>query len=149
MTIIPFYKDEGRDGDRDFVQWDSVSLMSLLGVYVVLAYYETARKSPRYENKITAQEFDYDYVLSRFDELRSYKSDALHWNLTELTANLPLIAVKTKQAYERISRQTGVSLHSERGLDDRIKSLQRDAFSFRRESRSLAEAAQSREVRTV
>jgi len=77
VTVIPFCKDEGRDGDRDFVQWDSVSLMSLLGVYVVLAYYKTARKSPRYKNKITGQELDYDYVLSRFDELRESLRDRL------------------------------------------------------------------------
>src|SRR3990172_11987117 len=30
ITIIPFLKDEGKDGDRDFIQWDTVSLMSLL-----------------------------------------------------------------------------------------------------------------------
>jgi len=32
VTIIPIFKDEGKDGDRDFLQWDTVSLMSLLGV---------------------------------------------------------------------------------------------------------------------
>ncbi len=39
VTIIPIFKDEGKDGDRDFLQWDTVSLMSLLGVYVVISYY--------------------------------------------------------------------------------------------------------------
>ena len=33
ITIIPVVKDEGKQGDRDFLQWDTVSLMSLLGVY--------------------------------------------------------------------------------------------------------------------
>ena len=32
VTIVPIIKDEGQDGDRDFLQWDTVSLMSLLGV---------------------------------------------------------------------------------------------------------------------
>ena len=55
VTIIPFLKDEGKEGDRDFVQWDSISLMSLLGVYVILGYYRKAKRSPKYEHKITGQ----------------------------------------------------------------------------------------------
>jgi hypothetical protein len=31
ITVIPIVKDEGAKGDRDFIQWDTVSLMSLLG----------------------------------------------------------------------------------------------------------------------
>jgi hypothetical protein len=51
-TIIPLVKDEGKDGDRDFLQWDTVSLMSLLGVYAIISYYATAEPSSRYEHKI-------------------------------------------------------------------------------------------------
>ena len=39
-TIIPIIKDEGKDGDRDFLQWDTISLMSLLGVYVIVGLRE-------------------------------------------------------------------------------------------------------------
>jgi hypothetical protein len=28
---------KGKDGDRDFLQWDTISLMSLLGIYVIIA----------------------------------------------------------------------------------------------------------------
>ncbi len=45
ITIIPVVKDEGLDGDRDFIQWDTVSMMSLLDVYVILAYYNDAEKN--------------------------------------------------------------------------------------------------------
>ena len=38
ITIIPIVKDEGAKGDRDFIQWDTVSLMSLLDVFVIFAY---------------------------------------------------------------------------------------------------------------
>jgi hypothetical protein len=55
ITIIPIIKDEGKEGDRDFLQWDSVSLMSLLGIYVIIAYYNEAEQSKRYKNKITNQ----------------------------------------------------------------------------------------------
>ncbi|MCW1295018.1 MAG: hypothetical protein QXP07_04175, partial [Candidatus Parvarchaeum sp.] len=53
VTIIPVLKDEGKDGDRDFLQWDTVSLMSLLGVYVIISYYSDASRNPRFRNKIT------------------------------------------------------------------------------------------------
>jgi hypothetical protein len=58
ITIIPFVKDEGFDGDRDFIQWDSVSLMSLLNVYVIIGCYQKAERNPKYENKITNQVLD-------------------------------------------------------------------------------------------
>lgn len=71
VTIIPIFKDEGIDGDRDFLQWDTISLMSLLGVNVIIAYYESASKSKRYENKITKQRFDIEYVKSQILKLMS------------------------------------------------------------------------------
>ena len=64
VAIIPIIKDEGQDGDRDFLQWDTVSLMSLLDVYTIIAYYSNASKSSRYKNKITKQKFDIDYIKS-------------------------------------------------------------------------------------
>ena len=42
VTIIPIVKDEGFDGDRDYLQWDTISLMSLLGIYVIISYYKIA-----------------------------------------------------------------------------------------------------------
>src|SRR5215510_7533786 len=49
ITVIPIIKDEGFDGDRDFLQWDTVSLMSLLDVFVIFAYYDNAVKNPKYD----------------------------------------------------------------------------------------------------
>lgn len=58
ITVIPVVKDEGFDGDRDFIQWDTVSMMSLLDVYVILAYYDKADKNRKYSNKLTGQKFN-------------------------------------------------------------------------------------------
>lgn len=58
ITVIPLVKDEGAAGDRDFLQWDTISLMSLLDVYVLLAYYETAEKHRTRADKITNQKFN-------------------------------------------------------------------------------------------
>jgi hypothetical protein len=41
--------------ERDFLQWGTVSLMSLLGVYVIIGYYNYAEPNPQYRNKITKQ----------------------------------------------------------------------------------------------
>ena len=57
VTIIPFVKDEGADGDRDFIQWDTISLMSLLGVFVIVAYYSTAEKNSDYSKQNYSIEF--------------------------------------------------------------------------------------------
>jgi hypothetical protein len=148
VTIIPFVKDEGADGDRDFVQWDSVALMSLLGVRVILAYYDKAKRNPRYHNKITRQEFDYAYLKERLDELAAYKSDALHWNLRELRERLPGIAAKAQEAYEAIARKTGVRLHGMDGIVQRVAMLREDVTQFQHSSRAMAQAAQTRESQT-
>ncbi len=75
-------KDEGKEGDRDFLQWDTISLMSLLGVYTIISYYNCAEKSSRYRNKITNQRFDIEHLKKEISKLLSYQSDALHWNLS-------------------------------------------------------------------
>src|SRR3989344_6161045 len=84
VTIIPIVKDEGKDGDRDFLQWDTISLMSLLGIYVIIGYYDDAIRNPEYKNKITEQRFDINYIRSQMNNLLSYQSDALHWNLLQV-----------------------------------------------------------------
>ena len=52
VTIIPILKDEGKQGDRDFLQWDTISLMSLLGVYVIISYYVDASKKTKRGNAL-------------------------------------------------------------------------------------------------
>jgi len=152
VTIIPFLKDEGKDGDRDFIQWDTVSFMSLLGVYVIIGYYNKAEKSEREKqkdkHKITSQEFDYKYLKKKLDELDAFKSDALHWNLAQLE-NLEEAAEKAKQSYLKISEQTAVKLHNVKGINRRIEILKKKAEVFKTFSRELAASAQNREFRTV
>ncbi len=81
ITVIPIVKDEGEKGDRDFLQWDTISLMSLLDVYVIFAYYESAVKSTQ---KIKNQKFNNNYIISKIREIEQYHSSALHWNLNEI-----------------------------------------------------------------
>ncbi|MDA1190057.1 MAG: hypothetical protein O3A46_00055 [Candidatus Poribacteria bacterium] len=149
VTIIPVWKDEGQDGDSDFLQWDTVSLMSLLNVYVVLGYYADAERNPRYEDKITSFRFDTAHLRGRLDELLAYKSSALHWNLHELEVHLPEVWEKAVTAYERISKQTGVQTHNPKGAHRRIELIRRSAEAFKDRSRIGAESAQQRESVTT
>lgn len=145
ITVIPIVKDEGEKGDRDFIQWDTVSLMSLLDVFVIFAYYEKAEKS---DQKITNQQFNNKYIISKIKEIEQYHSSALHWNLHELNTNLHSIIDKVKISYSKIEKSTGVKLHNSNGLDNFKVKIGKDVSLFMAFSRSKAEKAQSRELVT-
>ncbi|MDR2064811.1 MAG: hypothetical protein LBP85_03775, partial [Prevotellaceae bacterium] len=149
ITVIPIVKDEGFDGDRDFLQWDTVSLMSLLDVFVIFAYYQKAEKSPRFENKITNQQFYNEYIISKIKEIEQYHSSALHWNLNELKTNFHSIIDKIKNAYSEIAENTGIKLHDFGGIDKFKEKIGKDVETFMQFSREKAEKAQSREIVTT
>jgi len=149
ITIIPIVKDEGAKGDRDFIQWDTVSLMSLLDVFVVFAYYEKAEINPRFENKITNQQFDNEYIISKIKEIEQYHSSALHWNLNELKNNLHEIIDKAKICYSKIEIDLGVKLHNFNGLDNFKEKIGKEVETFMQFSREKAEKAQTREMLTT
>jgi len=149
ITVIPIIKDEGRDGDRDFLQWDTISLMSLLDVFVIFAYYNKATKNPNYENKTTNFLFDNKYVVSKIKEIKQYHSSALHWNLNELNENLHNIIDKAKKNYTKIEKLTGISLHNQTGIENFKRKIGKDVSKFMESSRENAKKAQSREMLTI
>jgi hypothetical protein len=149
ITVIPVLKDEGFEGDRDFIQWDTISLMSLLDVYVILGYYDKAEKNKKYTHKITNQEFDNQYILDKIQEISAYHSSALHWNLQEINDNISKIVTKIKSSYRKISEKTKVQMHSEKGIDDFQKAISGSAKEFIEYSRQKAKEAQKREFVTI
>lgn len=144
ITIIPFIKDEGKDGDRDFIQWDTISLMSLLGVYVVIAYYVDADKSNLYKNKITNQRFDYKFLIDKIKNIVNYQSDALHWNLEQVN-NITEVSSLAINHYKIISKKLDVEMHSLNNAEKRIEKLLESKDAFMNLSRKLAKKAQLRE----
>lgn len=148
VTVIPLVKDEGIEGERDFLQRDTVSLMSLLGVYAIIAYYDSAEQSFRYENKITNQRFDISYLKEEIYNLLSYQSDALHWNLSQID-KVGEIGEKAMESYERISKKIGVEMHSSESAEKRVAELLKGKKNFMNLSRKLAKAAQNRESLTI
>ena len=149
ITVIPIVKDEGAKGDRDFIQWDTVSLMSLLDIFVIFAYYEKAEVNPRFKNKVTNQQFDNKYVVSKIKEIEQYHSSALHWNLNELKNNLHSIIDKAKICYSEIENNLGVKLHNLNGLDNFKEKIGKEVETFMQFSREKAEKAQTREILTT
>ena len=145
ITVIPIVKDESAAGDRDFIQWDTVSLMSLLDVFVIFAYYSKADKAGK---KITNQQFDNKYILAKIKEIEQYHSSALHWNLNELNTNLYIVIEKVKISYTAIEKSTGVKLHGFSGLENFQNKIGKDVSQFMAFSREKAEKAQSREFVT-
>lgn len=149
ITVIPIVKDEGGKGDRDYIQWDTVSLMSLLDVFVVFAYYDKAEVNPRNNGKITHQQFNNQYVISKIEEIKQYHSSALHWNLNELNTNLSEIIDQVKISYIKIESDTRVKLHNFLGLENFKEKISKDVSSFISFSREKAKQAQTREYVTI
>jgi hypothetical protein len=148
VTIIPVFKDEGEKGDRDFLQWDTVSLMSLLGVYVIISYYADASVNPRLRGKITDQRFDFGCIKSEIRRLLSYQSDALHWNLEQID-KIAEIAKIALESYEGISQKLSIKMHSKESALKRIAELSEGKEKFKSLSRGLAHKAQERESVTT
>ena len=149
ITVIPIIKDEGKKGDRDFIQWDTISLMSLLDIFVVFTYYKTAEKHKTRTNKITNQQFDNELVKQKISEIKNYHSSALHWNLKEIKESFPNLIQKAKEAYNSIGQQLGVEFHNEQGIDRFADKFTNGVKDFMQSSRQKAQEAQNREMQTI
>ena len=149
ITVIPIIKDEGKKGDRDFIQWDTVSLMSLLDVFVVFAYYQTAEKHKTRANKITNQQFDNELVKTKISEIKNYHSSALHWNLSEIEKSFPELIQKAKAAYQNIGKNYNIEFHSIEGIEKFANQFINGVRKFMQTSRQKAKDAQNRERQTI
>ncbi len=146
ITIIPVVKDEGLGGQRDFLQWDTIALMSLLDVQVVLAYYDSAEKNTKRNDQIAKQRFDNVYISSRLDEIFDFKGTPREWNERE-SKQLKAMFEKSKIAYAKISKETKTYLHDEAALNELIKFAETPQ-KFIEFSRAKSRKAQVREFVT-
>lgn len=149
ITVIPIIKDEGIAGDRDYIQWDTISLMSLLDVYVIFAYYDKAEKHKTKENKITSQKFPNEYVKKKIKEISNYHSSPLHWNLQEIHETLPSLIDTLQNAYNKISKELNVEMHSSGGIEKFKTHFFEGVEEFMQTSRRKAKEAQNRERLTM
>lgn len=149
ITVIPIIKDEGKNGDRDFIQWDTVSLMNLLDVFVIFAYYQKAERHPTRADKITCQQFNNKAIKCKIKEIKNFHSSALHWNLKEAEEALPKLINQAKRAYRSIGKRLGVVFHAEQGIDKFAAQFFNGVEEFMHSSRAKARDAQQREKQTT
>ena len=150
VTIIPLLKDEGLMGDMDYLQWDTLSLMSLLNVYVIIGYYDEAEAHSTRENKITNQKFNNAYIISQLNNLVNYHQSALHWNLNQLeNTNLLKLTKLAKNAYQNIAQNLNISLHNPQNNDKWTQKILQSKNTFMEFSRTKAQQAQNRESLTI
>ena len=149
-TIIPLIKDEGAAGDMDYLQWDTLSLMSLLNVYVIVAFYDKAELNPTRKGKITNQKFNAEHILQQLNLLKNYHQSALHWNLNQLSEqNLAALVSAAKNAYASISRDLAVPLHPAQNIDKFAAKITQNKNEFMAFSRAKAQRAQNAEANTT
>ena len=146
-AIIPVVKDEGLGGERDFLQWDTISLLSLLDVRVILAYYDSAEKNAKRADQITKQQFDNGYIKARLKELFEFKGTTREWNEREAKQLKPVFE-KAKTAYQKISAATKTYLHDESALNEIIEYTE-SPEKFIEFSRGKSRKAQNREFNTL
>jgi hypothetical protein len=147
-TIIPIFKDEFGAGDRDYLQFDTVSLMSLLNVYLILGYYIDAEPNRRFPDKITNQRYDTTFLLDEIQKLPFFHQSALHWNMGQI-AKIGEIGEKAVASYLQIEKKLGRKMHSPDAAREHIRKIQQSRESFINYSRNLSKQAQAREVVTV
>jgi hypothetical protein len=143
ITVIPIIKDEGIDGDSDFVSYKTFSWMNLLNIYVVLGYYSSATKRPGTVRKITNQTFDPDFVREQIEAITRYKQSALHWNRTLLKEQFTNILERSIHSYQAISDQTSVPVHD---YSARLSSYLKNLETYQQTSLSASRRAAHRET---
>jgi len=119
ITVIPIIKDEGADTNLDRVNFITLSWMSLMNVYIVLAWYVSAKK--RSSTRITDQKLEGRHVRSKIEEILQYKMDAHHWNRQHFINEFIPIYRKAIESYDKIAQSQGVSLHSSKVHEDFIR----------------------------
>ena len=150
VTIIPVIKDEGIRGDNDRINVITLSLMNLLNVFVILAWYDDAKKHSARDGKVTSQLMNVDYVREKLREINNYQQTALHWNLSHFEHDFVDVYRRAVTSYRNISTKTGITMHSER---DHLTVLEQfvveDKFhieSFREISLTRSKGAAHRET---
>lgn len=152
LTIIPVIKDEGKDGDRDRIQYSTISWMNLLNVYIVLAYYDTADKSTKSEqgskDKLSNQKFNNEFVKAQIDDILAYRQSALHWNKNLFEERFTRIFEQALDCYNSISHSTGVKIHSRRGMNKYLQKIVEEFEQFKNISLKSSQNASKREALT-
>ncbi len=114
ITVIPIVKDEGlgerkNDSNLDRVNFITLSWMSLMNIYIILAWYNEAKKKS--DSRITCQKIQNNHVKQKIQEILAYRQDAHHWNQKHFTEEFIPIYQSAIESYETIGRELKVQMH--------------------------------------
>ena len=113
VTIIPIIKDEGAGTqNNDRINFITFSWMNLLNIYIILAWYEDAKRKPNTTDRITNQILNAENVREKLLELSRYQMTALHWNTTHFENDFESIYLNAVAGYKKISHKENVAVHS-------------------------------------
>ncbi len=127
--------------------------MNLANVFIVLAYYDDARRHPTRHDKLTMQTLNTAYLQRKLADVLAYQQTALHWNTTHFERDFVPLFETAVQRYQAISQALGVAVHSEdnhyRVLQTYLKAGRFDFEAFRDSSLPLSYRAAQREQQTT
>ena len=153
ITIIPIIKDEGADGDLDKIQYSTISWLNLLNIYLVLGYYDSAEKNStskqKHCHKLTRQRFHLPSIQEQIAQINNYHQSALHWNMNLCETRLATTLGKALTAYRDIAMQTRVTIHNQVGMQNYLKTIQKEYQQFRTLSLQGSQSASQREIQTL
>ncbi|MBC8099230.1 MAG: hypothetical protein H7Y11_07285, partial [Armatimonadetes bacterium] len=153
VAIIPIIKDEGWDSaNNDRINYMTFSWMSLLDIFIVLAWYEDAQRKPGLKELITSQKLNSQHVQHQLVEISRYHLSALHWNTSHFEREFQPVYRQAVQSYERIAVDRQVQLHNPnehlRVLDRYLNDGQFSLEAFKQETLIRSLAAARRETQT-
>lgn len=126
VTIIPIIKDEGADTNNDRINFITFSWMNLLNVYIILTWYDDAKRKAGSTKRITDQVLNAESVREKLLEISRYQTTALHWNTTHFKNDFERIYLNAVASYEKISREKEVYLHNSQDHLDTLEKFKVD-----------------------
>ena len=154
VAIIPIIKDEGAGTkNNDRINAITFSWMSLINVYIILAWYEDAEKKTGTSNKITNQVLNAESVQEKLLEISEYQATALHWNTTHFKVDFERIYLNAVASYKKISREKDVAIHNPQDHLNTLEDFKVDNHfsidAFKTETLKNSLDAAHREILTV
>lgn len=154
VTVIPILKDEGAGTlNNDRLNFMTLSRMNLMTVYIVLAWFESAKPHPKRPNAITDQQLNNAFVKERIAEIKRQKMSALHWNKLHFQRDYADVFRRAVVSYQDIAEEYDVEMHSAENhlawLDQSLVDGKFNIEAFARSSSLRAAAAAKRESVTI
>lgn len=154
VTVIPVLKDEGKDTpNNDRISSMTLARMNLMGVYIILAWYERAEPHPKGGNKTADHFYNNKFVLERIREIKRAQKSALHWNMMHFKRDFEYVYRQAVESYQNVGKRYSLEMHSAEKhlaiLEQYLVDGKFNLEAFARYSSARSSAAAKRESMTA